>query len=265
MLKRGSLVFTSKLILFEYEKGRHDIFLYDCHPEPGGANRKFPLEDDLLDDQFDPKFLQGRERSQMLEGVRKSNEARLADDKLLAKVLEDVQSMFKEDRVKKIDLKSIPKNWKSVQPCLQKTISVQLYLWTFEIQARAAKEVKLGGETFPKGDLVASFRLAIVHGYRFVRHIEANPKCCDGGAIMLPKGGIDEFSEKFPKIEIQLPKGIKVPPRSIEEFYIPPNKIKPDNSSGSGIIPKPGDTIILSPGTYKLEDGKIIILPGKKE
>lgn len=231
----GSITFDDTISGFKYERERQDVLVYDCHPTPGGSSRRFPLDDDLLDDVFDPRFLQGGERKKMLEGARKADEKTLTEDELLAKILKEIKESQNEFRVKDVDLKGIPKKWKGVQPCVTKTISVKLHYWTLQLQAKAAKDLKLDGETFPKGDVVASFRYIIPTRYQFLLLTEGNPKCCQGD--QLPKDRVHDASDSFSKFKVPAIDGITLENfGGIEEFRIEGNTIRPQAWEGPGVV-----------------------------
>ncbi len=124
---------------------------------------------------FQPRFLQRSELDRLLEGARQPGETSLSSATLLQE-LADAWKFKTFD----VDLLQIPEDWQSPVPCFVASVRFYAQGDSFEVTARTARDVTLGGEAHPAGDTVASFRIWRPRYYQFIRRFTWNPKCCPG-------------------------------------------------------------------------------------
>jgi hypothetical protein len=172
--ERGVLKFEAVQLDPVEQTSEVKVFDLDCDPPPVGTQSDYNPKLQVPP-VFQPRFLQQSELAQLLEGARQPGETSLSSATLLA-ALADAWKFKTFD----IDLSKIPDDWEAPVPCFITSIRFYTVGNTFEVTARAARDVTLGGEAFPAGDTVATFRIWRPLYYQFIRRFTWNPKCCPG-------------------------------------------------------------------------------------
>ncbi len=168
----GKLVFEKKERGSVTDTIRRDVEVWSCYPPPDGSHRRF-----LVDRKLPPLLLsptlQRREFARILEALRGTRTGIRTPADLARKMAE----ILHFDPLQ-VDLDRIPAQWRRIEECWEKTISWQTRHRLFEVTVRAKERMKLGGETYPPGDVVAVFRISEPAAYRFVVRYRFLTDCC---------------------------------------------------------------------------------------
>jgi hypothetical protein len=148
------------------------IFDYDCLPPLSGRRRKYvaPEQAPVLAPE---EFLQQEEIDRLRKAARTSPRESLD----VGTLLQQIFAAF-DFRPLPYDYTKLPVRWWRREPCYDTMVSVQSAYWLYEITARATKELTFGAVTFPAGDVLAVFRIAMPISYQFVRRFRFNAECC---------------------------------------------------------------------------------------
>ncbi len=151
------------------EKG---VFQIECK-QKGGVKSEFvvkPSSDTIVFFR-----LQSSELQRTLEALGKKG---LKDKSAKAEL---ITMLFKNLGLKQsidVDKSQVPKRFLAPIDCYQKLISVAELSRPINITISAAKDLVLGGETFPEGDIIAFFGLTLPVGYQFTLRLKKDFACC---------------------------------------------------------------------------------------
>lgn len=207
---RGKLSFERNFRV--NEKGtREQIAIYDCHPPPQGTRQRFNPATEVPVEIVQAS-LQPREAGYLIQFAIAPGQP-----PNLGLLLNGVLEAF-SIRPLTIDLAKLPAWGQGVVPCEISSIAYLVHYGIYAIQAYATEELTAGGETFPAGDLVASFLVRSPEHYQFEQTLTRNPRCCPTTEDTGPRTGqvselLPEFSfEGFP-LEFDLTPRLRFTPR----------------------------------------------------
>jgi len=188
--RRGKINFESKRL--GIESGRYvAMFEIDCVPPPNGMEKTFTYEKEI-GPMIQQRFMQATELNATLTGA--ANPGETIDS---ARLLTDLAQNFNFAKLT-IDEKNLPPGWRNGERCYTVTVSYIVDYFVWEIKAVAAEEFRSGNETYPKDDMVASFRIMVPHLYDFNRSYKWNPECCSE----TPQRRTSDTAGPFPKLNI---------------------------------------------------------------
>ncbi len=194
--QRGKIKFESTRL--HQESGRWIVmFEIDCIPPPNGAQRDFVYETEA-GSLIQQQYMQGGELGALLNGAAQQGES--LDSVML---LSDLATNFNFANLT-IDVGNMPPNWRNGSRCFKVTVSYIVDYVVWEIKATASEQFTSGADTYPKDDVVASFRIMVPKSYDFRRSYQWNPGCCLGD----PRIKESETAGPFPKtyyIDLQFP------------------------------------------------------------
>jgi hypothetical protein len=181
------------------------VFEAECNPQPAGRQKHYnpvtPVPVRLL-----RQFLQAAEQGAMIEGATTPGNPPPSLDDLLAQLMQAFNIKQLD-----IDLTKIPDPWKQVFACYNTSISYQVKYEIWEIIAKAAQATTLGGQDYPQGDTVASFRMEAPCQYRILFRMTYSRDCCPlpEHVIMPPIVHTGEWQPEMPKFKFGLDLDLK--------------------------------------------------------
>jgi hypothetical protein len=170
--QRGKIKFECKTV--QQESGRSiGMFEIDCTPPPTGAEKTFVYDKEATP-MIQQQFMQADELAGLLAGAAEPGET--LDSIIL---LSDLAKQFTFNNLP-VDEKNLPNTWRNGSRCFTVTVSYMVLYTVFEIKATAAEQFSNGNTTWPKDDVVATFRILVPFSYTFRRDYQWNPACCMG-------------------------------------------------------------------------------------
>lgn len=182
------------------ESAEQVIAIHDCAPPPRGSRlngnppAQWPAE-------IQPTFLQPSEVGRIVAGAA-APPAPADFGTVLATVMANLGL-----KPLAVDIGLVPAAWHRITPCMRTTISYMVECEIIDIDVATTVDLVLGGEAYPAGDRVASFRVLNPRRYRFIMRHEHNPACCQGLHVVPPLEQSDWFPEAERDFKIEIGPG----------------------------------------------------------
>ncbi|MGE0666848.1 MAG: hypothetical protein AB7O49_09865 [Sphingomonadales bacterium] len=182
------------------ESAEQIIAVHDCAPPPRGSRlngnpaAQWPAE-------IQPTFLQPSEIGRIVAGAT-APPGPSDFGAIMASVMANLGL-----KPLAIDLALVPNGWHRVTPCMRSTIAYLVEGDIIDVEVTTTVEAVFGGETYPAGDRIASFRVLNPRRYRFLLRHEHNPGCCQGYHVVPPPEQSDWFPEGERDIKIDFGAG----------------------------------------------------------
>jgi hypothetical protein len=172
------------------ESAEQIIAIHDCAPPPRGSRlngnppAQWPTE-------IQPTFLQPSEIGRIVAGAA-SPPGQSDFGTILVTVMANLGL-----KPLAIDLSLVPAGWHQITRCMRTTIAYVVESDIIDVDVTTTVDATFGGETYPAGDRIASFRVLNPRRYRFIRRYQDNPECCKDYHVT----PADEQSDWFPESE----------------------------------------------------------------
>jgi hypothetical protein len=158
----------------------------DCDPPPGAtAEYVKPMELPVI---VLERFLQQEERARLTEIGFAADPAAFVNTDAIGVILAKL-GLDKMDIRYAYDTASYKRARKSDR-CFRATIYLRAKYEVTEIRITANEALTVGGTAFPKGDEIATFRVAIPRKFRIEARYRWNPECCP----VRPDRGPEDFT-----------------------------------------------------------------------
>lgn len=163
---------------------------FDCSPPPAGRETTFNYEREVAP-MINPQYLQRGELRGLLAGAANAGET-LDSATLLTDLA--VNFNFKNFSIDEVNL---PPDWRNGSRCFTVLLGYQVLYNVWEIRAIAAEQFTAGATTWPKDDVVATFRILVPDTYTFRRDYRWNPECCMGDRRIKDPDIAGPFPKRF--------------------------------------------------------------------